>query len=137
MRCRPTIRHDLGRPTLLTPELQASIVERIKRGNYPSVAAGACGIGRTTFKIWMSRGRSGEEPYGAFRTAVKDAADVAETEMVDIIKQAAADSWQAAAWWLERTRHKRFARRLDDKDKAAIAMSVADQFKAAREKGKK
>ncbi len=127
-----------GRPSLLTPEVQAKIVDRVRRGNYPAVAAGACGIGQSTFFRWMERGKAEEDsPYREFREAVKEAADSAETEMVDVIRQAAATSWQAAAWWLERTRHQRYARRLHEQDKAAVAASVADQFKAARLRGKK
>ncbi len=127
-----------GRPTLLTPEIQAKIVDRVRRGNYPSVAAGSCGIGRSTFFRWMAQGEAEpDSAYRDFRDAVKDAADEAESAMVDVIRLASVDSWQAAAWWLERTRHQRYARRLHEQDKAAVAASVADQFKAARQRGRK
>jgi len=46
-----------GRPTLLTDELLERIVALVKLGNYPSIAAKACGISESTFADWMGRGR--------------------------------------------------------------------------------
>lgn len=91
----------MARPTSLTPELQAKILELIRNGNYASVAAQACGIDPSTFRRWMSRGKTGEEPFCAFYTAVKTARAEAEAMLVDIVKTAAFDNWQAAMRMLE------------------------------------
>ena len=51
-----------GRPTKLTPDLQAKIVEALKAGNYAEVAARHVGIASSTFYDWMKRGpRAGRQ----------------------------------------------------------------------------
>lgn len=93
-----------GRPSKLTPELAYEIVSYINAGNYPEIAAEACGIGKSTFYRWLEKGR--EEPkgkYGEFWEAVKKAKAQSEARNVMIIERAAEKTWQAAAWYLERT----------------------------------
>lgn len=92
-----------GRPTKLTPEIQRVIVSAIAKGNTREVAAAAAGIGRTTLFTWMSTGSSATHgPYRDFLNAVKKAESLAVMSMVGIVRHAAGESWQAAAWWLER-----------------------------------
>lgn len=74
----------MARPPKLTKELQARIVQRVRIGTYPEVAAGAEGVPRSVFFEWMARGR-GEHPtrpataaLEAFAHAVSTAADEAE-----------------------------------------------------------
>ncbi len=62
-----------GRKTLLTPELEATILGFIKAGAYDWVAAEAAGIGSTTFYRWLNEESSPEEPYRAFRENVSRA----------------------------------------------------------------
>lgn len=45
-----------GRPSLLTPRLQAAIVASVKAGAFYGHAAEAAGISRNTFFEWMARG---------------------------------------------------------------------------------
>lgn len=71
-----------GRPTKLTPKVQKAIVDLIKAGDRPEVAAGVHGVGRRTFFDWMDRGKANPEaPEGGFRTAVLRAVDVAESDL--------------------------------------------------------
>jgi hypothetical protein len=51
----------LGRPTILTPELKGQIVDLVSLGNYPLIAARACGVADATFYQWLARGRNREE----------------------------------------------------------------------------
>ena len=46
-----------GRPTDLTPAVQARIVQAIVGGNDNKVAAAYAGIGESTFYAWLERGR--------------------------------------------------------------------------------
>ena len=46
-----------GRPTKLTPQVQAKIVQAIVGGNDITVAAAYAGIGESTFYAWLERGR--------------------------------------------------------------------------------
>lgn len=93
-----------GRPDKLTPELAYEIVSYINAGNYPQIAAEACGVGKSTYYRWLEKGR--EEPnskFGDFWEAVKKAKAQSEARNVMIIERAAEKTWQAAAWYLERT----------------------------------
>ena len=116
----------MGKPGLLNPELQEKIVELIKLGNYAEDAAGAVGINRNTFFLWMARGRAESErlklipdaepneletPYVNFMSAVEKARDEATARNVAVIQRAATNGdWKAAAWYLERTRQKTYGR---------------------------
>lgn len=61
----------MGRPSLLTPEIQRAIPAAIRAGSYDWVAAEANGVDRTTFATWMRRGeREQTEPYVTFRRDV-------------------------------------------------------------------
>lgn len=100
----------------LTPELQACIVANIENGNYIAVAAQSAGINKSTHSRWMSKGRNdidrGEDTiYSQYFEAVTTARAKAEVQNVFVIKSATHDTWQAAAWWLERTFPDRWGRR--------------------------
>lgn len=71
------------------------IVEALRGGNTRRAAAWAGGIDIDTFHSWLKR-------YSAFSDAVKEAESDAELAMVERVRLASVDTWQAAAWWLER-----------------------------------
>jgi transposase len=102
----------VGRPTKLTPEVQEKIVSLVRAGNYPEVAAQAAGISGKTYYEWMKRGESEAGIYREFRKAVKEAQAAAESHAVTVIRKAAIDgTWQAAAWFLERSKAERWRRK--------------------------
>lgn len=101
-----------GRPTKLTPGLQATLVEFIDAGNYRCVAAQAVGVGERTLRDWMKRGE--DEPdsiYADFRREVLEAEAAAERRMVAIVVMAAAEDPKHAQWYLERKFHQRWGRK--------------------------
>jgi ABC-type cobalamin/Fe3+-siderophores transport system ATPase subunit len=102
-----------GRPTKLTPQTQARIVQAIVGGNDITVAAAYAGIGKTTFYEWLERGRKAKTgPFAAFADAIQKAQADAETRNVALIAKAAQDgTWTAAAWWLERKHPERWGRK--------------------------
>ncbi len=71
-----------------SPELTSRIVQLIRQGNFPHVAAGACGVPKPTFKRWIDfgtngrNGRAPEEPFASFATAVYQARCEAECYLV-------------------------------------------------------
>lgn len=104
----------VGRPTKLTPATQETIVNAIRVGNFAETAATYAGIDQSTFWRWMSKGEGegAPEPYASFRKAVEKAKAEAEVRNVALIQQAANDgTWQAAAWYLERTAFARWGRK--------------------------
>jgi hypothetical protein len=98
-----------GRPTLLTPELQERIVRVVRAGNYLKTAAQFCGIGESTLRLWLQRGRAAaaardtgapvpdrERPYLDFLEAVTQGGTAAEVAAVTHWRAAFADDWRAA-----------------------------------------
>lgn len=127
----------MGRPTILTPEIQEKICALVAKGNYLTTAARAAGLKLTTLKAWLDRGRAGNKTFTPFVAAIKSAKAEAEAQMVAAIREAGHGyrvkkirtlthpdgtiervvettwrrDWQALAWILERTRPKQYARR--------------------------
>lgn len=114
----------MGRPTKLTTETQERIVSALRAGNYQDTAAQYAGITRQTFYSWLERGRiererisAGEKPrktetiYLDFVDAVETARADAEARTVALVMKAANEgTWQAAAWFLERSHPQRWGR---------------------------
>lgn len=87
-----------GRPSKRTPEREAKILEALRAGNTIRAACAYAGINQDTFTAWKKR-------YPDFSDAVQKAEADAEVRNVAIIQKAAATTWTAAAWWLERRKH--------------------------------
>lgn len=101
-----------GRPTKLTPELQKSVVDLLRRGNYLETAALANGIDRATIRDWLKRGNKARSGiYRNFSRAVREALTYAEVSDVEKIRKAAASDWRAAAWRLEHRYPQRWTRK--------------------------
>lgn len=114
----------MARPTKLTTEIQAKIVEAIGKGAYVAVAAESVGITAATFYNWMKRGskaKSGQ--FFEFFDAIKKAEAEAETKQIGTILVASASNWQAAAWWLER----KFPQRWGRKDRMPVSEDDVDR----------
>jgi hypothetical protein len=70
-----------GRPTVLTQTVTATIVEQIRGGAVVETAAAAAGVSQATFHEWMALGEGGEEPFGEFATAVRQASARARLQL--------------------------------------------------------
>lgn len=104
----------MGRPTKLTPDKHDRIITALKAGNYFETAARYAGVDPSTAHRWLNRGKDEDAPteYQEFRNAVESARAEAEARNVALIQQAAnTGTWQAAAWFLERTAHQRWGRK--------------------------
>lgn len=127
-----------GRPTKLTPELQARMLALLRAGNYVETAAAACGLAKKTFYNWLQKGaRAKGGEYHEFAAAVEKAMGEAEARDlltidkaaqgydVTVVKETVSNGvvidrevknsrrfdWQAAAWRLERKFPDRWGRR--------------------------
>lgn len=116
----------MGRKTKLTPERQDKICELLRVGNYFDAACGAAGIHKATGYEWLKKGENAQSgQYYDFHDAVKRAEAEAEAATVVVIKKASIDTWQAAAWWLERRFPSKWGKRVSEltgKDGSAIDM---------------
>lgn len=103
----------MARPPKLTKAVQDKIVNAIGAGNYQDAAARYAGISETTYYRWMSEAREpgASKELREFRDAVEKARADAEARNVALIQNAAQNgTWQAAAWWLERSHPQKWGR---------------------------
>ena len=103
----------MGRPTKLDETTARAILDALKVGCPIRVACQAAGVGPTTFKSWVARGKSLDEadaPFRAFRADVQKARAAGEAAALKVIHEAMPTTWQAAAWFLERSRPERWGR---------------------------
>ena len=110
-------------PKLLDELVARRIVDAVRAGASRAAAAEAARVGRTTLFRWLKDGAAGAEPYASFTAKVREAEGELEKELVTIIKGHSADSWQAAAWLLERKWQKRWAIRRDRQDRDAAPLT--------------
>jgi hypothetical protein len=110
----------------IDPDIVKRIEDAIRVGNYVEDACEYAGLSRHTLYSWLRRGQAemdrindGQDPdpaeaiYLTILTTIEKARAEAVVRNVTLIQNAARDgSWQAAAWWLERTRSAHFGRRL-------------------------
>ncbi len=80
-------------PYKLTPEITHNIAELIRGGAYAHVAAGACGIARSTYHHWMSATSTPGEPYDTFRAAINQAKDEARARAEILVRMDKPDVW--------------------------------------------
>ncbi len=103
----------MGRPPKFDDIRAKRAIDAVRQGLSRTAVAAKAGVSRTLLLDWLARGRDGEEPFADFLTRFKLAEAEAESEMVACVRTAGLDPkhWQAAAWWLERTRPADYAKR--------------------------
>lgn len=63
----------MGRPTTLSAEVQAKLLEAFGVGATDKIAADYANIGLSTYYEWMAKGTLGQDPYAEFAEEVKRA----------------------------------------------------------------
>jgi len=94
-----------GRPSKLTPELQAEMIVLLKAGNFVETTCGTVGIDKSTYYDWMKKGKNSNHPknkYRKFQEAVEQAMAWSEARNVALITKLSEENWRAAAWMLSR-----------------------------------
>jgi hypothetical protein len=96
----------MARPSKLTPESQASIVEDVLHGATFSDACRKAGVAYDTFNGWMNQGKEASSGrFFEFYHKVMEADAQCGINMVRVIQSAAAKGdWKAALEWLKRRR---------------------------------
>lgn len=118
----PKKRH--GRPTKLTPEVQASIIADIGKCLFLETAAANVKLPPQTLYNWLKAGERGDPPYDAFLEAYKNAERKAQLGLLEQIAQRV-PGWQALAWLLERRWYELWGRRAPDYDAKKTSNEVA------------
>ncbi len=101
----------IGRPTILTPELQKRICDLIEAGMSKEAAAAHAGIASSTLFLWQAKGMDGNPDYVEFSESIKAAEDKQKGNDELVISNAASIGiWTAAAWRLERKYPQQYGR---------------------------
>ena len=69
----PHATRPVGRPQLLTPDVQARITQALRSGNFFGVSCLLARISPSTGKSWLTRGKTGEQPFADFLNACQEA----------------------------------------------------------------
>jgi hypothetical protein len=102
-----------GRPTRLNDQLIDAMCDLFEQGAVNTIACESVGISISTFKQWRRRGLDDlENGNDTLYAKLIDKVNKAKSKirMRKIAKIDDDDSWQAAAWFLERTMMKDFGR---------------------------
>ena len=101
-----------GRKPKLTKQLIENLGIAIQNGNYVETACDFVGISTTTLYRWLQESeQTGAKPLlRELSDTVRASRAQAEMRNVLRIQKAAEDSWQAAAWWLERSQPKKWSK---------------------------
>lgn len=110
----------MARPTKYTPECVERICEAIRLGATYDLAASYGGIVYNTFLDWR-------EKKPEFSQAIKDAEAAGAVKWLRKIEAAQDESWQAAAWKLERRYPQDYGRTVvDQKHSGEITHKISD-----------
>ena len=111
------------RPLVLQPEIRQAILDALNAGNYMETAAEYAGIHKSVLFDWLKWGREAKaqmeagdpvrangQAYASFADEVEKAMARVEVQSLAVIRRAGMENWQAMAWFLERTRPRKFGR---------------------------
>ena len=101
-----------GRKPKLNKELIDKLGNALAAGNYIETACDYAGISRSIFYQWLTEAEKpgAKQIYLDLMDTVRTSRAEAEMRNVLKIQKAADDSWQAAAWWLERSQPKKWSK---------------------------
>ena len=111
----------LGRPTKLTAEVRAKVLDCLSVGAYAYTAAAAAGIAESTYYAWLDRGKAARDRIDAgesvhedelefleFSESVTRVTAEAELRALQAVQDACLTDWRAASWFLERRHPQRW-----------------------------
>lgn len=103
-----------GQPTKFNEERAEKLLQAVRGGNYLATASAYAGISYQTLRRWVLKADDPNAPpeYVEFKEALEKARADGEVAALAKIQRAASDgAWQAAAWYLERSRPEQWGRR--------------------------
>jgi hypothetical protein len=112
---KPQPERGRGRPSKYTQEIVDRICYSLSLGNTRTTSVTCAGVSMPTFHTWMNE-------FPDFSDAIKRAEEQAVEHYVNVIHAASGQTWQAAAWYLERRRPADFSKQ----DKVDITTNGKD-----------
>jgi transposase len=110
VRAAPKPKAKRGRPTKLSERAQAAAVDAVRQGATREIAAAAAGVHQATLFRWLADGEAGSPQYRDFYDAIKRAEAECALSALGQIRAHAEETWQAAAWLLERRYRESYGR---------------------------
>lgn len=93
----------MGAPSkILNDQIVARLLEASAHGHTREQCAYFAGIDPSTLYRWIDLGREGQQPYQSFLRRFEQARTKGSHALLEVIRNASANQWQAAAWLLER-----------------------------------
>lgn len=120
-------RKTMGRPTLLTAQLQETICAELRNGMPITQTCHYAGISHETYYTWMDKGSEGIAPYADFFEAATRARVEGLRALASTVREAALDDWRAAAWMLERRSPDEWSKRTELSGPAGGPIAVSDE----------
>ena len=105
-----------GRKTKLTEEVLIRLIEAIRAGNYIYTACAYAGIHKDTYYEWLEKAKHPDASPLLNRLSDEVEKARAEAEMRNVLniqRAAGGGTWQASAWWLERSFPDRWGRKTE------------------------
>lgn len=124
----------MGRPSKLTDETQARLVQAIRLGATYEHACNYAGLGYSTFRRWMVDGEKAQRgKFKEFWDAIKKAEGDATVGWLAKIEKAANEGqWVAAAWKLERRYPQEYGKRqaivVQQEDKGPEVVTAGPEY---------
>ena len=114
-------------------ETTTILLKALRSGNTKKDACNLASISEQTFYRWMREGESDQNNGTAYQfcESVKKSISEARNRNVVIIQKHAANNWQAAAWYLERSDPEHWGKRdkveMTGKDGEAMEMNIINK----------
>jgi hypothetical protein len=105
-----------GRKTKLTEEVLNRLIEGIRAGNYIYTSCAYAGIHKDTYYEWLEKAKLPDASPLLKRLSDEVEKARAEAEMRNVLniqRAASGGTWQASAWWLERSFPDRWGRKTE------------------------
>lgn len=101
----------MARPTLLTTAVAERIVQRVRQGAFPEVAAQAAGVTLKTYRRWIERGRTATRgKYRDLYEAIYRAESASLVAAIAELRKHGKTEWRAELAFLDATRPERWAK---------------------------
>jgi hypothetical protein len=103
-----------GRPFLISESIIASVVEKVRAGNYFQISVAASGVSIKTGSNWRKQGEQDDEAnvdslFREFFLSIEEAEAEAEVDDIRDIRNGC-ENWQSKAWIRERRSRERWGR---------------------------
>ena len=119
----------VGQPTKFTQETREKLIAAIRKGAPYEIACDYAGITTSCLSLWRKKAQDEQIPeYVEFFDQLKQAKGHTALRWLDVLDKAMVDSWQPAAWKLERRYYKHFSNNAQMIEQEKRIKSIEDKL---------